>query len=269
MKVAGLQHDISWEDAPGTLERVEALVGDAATQGARLLVLPEMFATGFSMNEALVTAAEATIVERLEDWAKCYGIWIIAGVAVKGTPRPRNAALVIQPDGRSQGRFEKLHPFSLAREHEHFDGGESLPSFLVEGVRVTVLVCYDLRFPEPFRIAAADTDLFCVIANWPETRRSAWQSLLVARAIENQAYVLGVNRCGTGDGLSYAGDSALLDPFGECLARAPIGQGMVVGLVDPQCVNATRTRFPFLDDRRPTLYSRLDDARRGAHSSDR
>jgi predicted amidohydrolase len=133
--------------------------------------------------------------------------------------------------------------------------GESVETVEVEGVRVTPLICYDLRFPEPFRMVAANTDLFCVIANWPRSRRQHWSTILKARAIENQAFVLGVNRTGTGDGLEYTGDSVLLHPMGTELATVEAGStGYCSGEVDANEVRRIRKEFSFLRDRRPDVY---------------
>lgn len=126
----------------------------------------------------------------------------------------------------------------------------------VDGVRVTPLVCYDLRFPEPFRVAAADTDLFVLVANWPELRREHWRTLLRARAIENQAYVVGVNRVGDGNNLHYTGDSAAVGPLGETLVEGGDQEGVFLASVDPEVVAKLRGRFPALNDRRPQAYRR-------------
>jgi omega-amidase len=121
---------------------------------------------------------------------------------------------------------------------------------------VTPFVCYDLRFPEPFRTAAAETDLFAVVANWPELRREHWRTLLRARAIENQAYVAGVNRVGDGDGLHYAGDSTVIDPLGETLVEGDDRERVLFAEIDPGRVSWLRGRFPALGDRRPEAYRR-------------
>ena len=128
----------------------------------------------------------------------------------------------------------------------------------IEGLRVTPLICYDLRFPELFRTAALRTDLFVVIANWPERRAHAWRTLLAARAIDCQAYVLGVNRVGEGDGHPYRGDSTLLDPWGAVVDTLPKDQGVVSGDVDAAVVAKARERFSFLSDRRPEVYRKID-----------
>lgn len=121
---------------------------------------------------------------------------------------------------------------------------------------MTPFICYDLRFPEPFRFVASETDLFVVVANWPEVRRDHWRTLLRARAIENQAYVAGVNRVGDGGKLHYAGDSALIDPLGETLAEAGDSEAVLVGEISADRVREARERFPVLGDVRPEAYRR-------------
>jgi predicted amidohydrolase len=172
-------------------------------------------------------------------------------------PRPKNALGLFGPDGRELLHYQKIHPFALAGEDRHYSGGEMLSTAVVDGVRVTPLICYDLRFPELFRVAATRTDLFVVIANWPEKRHQAWSTLLSARAIENQCFVLGVNRVGEAGGEPHSGDSALLDPFGLLRAAVSRDPAMLLGSVDAAEVARARERFPFLRDRRPELYARL------------
>lgn len=254
VRVAGVQMDIAWEDPPENMARADAHVADAAAAGARLVVLPEMFATGFSMNSLAMAAHAPDVRVWVSAAAARHGVWILAGFAEPGSERPRNAATLYDPEGVEKLRYHKVHPFSLAREHEHFEGGTMLPTADVEGIRVTAVVCYDLRFPELFRARSDETDLFVVVANWPEPRRAHWQTLLRARAIEAQAYVLGVNRVGAGDRLSYVGDSVLLDPFGEALASAGTDAGVFAGDVDAGAVAAARAKYSFLADRRPEVY---------------
>jgi predicted amidohydrolase len=119
---------------------------------------------------------------------------------------------------------------------------------------VTPFICYDLRFPEPFRLAAGGTELFVVVANWPEARRDHWRTLLRARAIENLAYVAGVNRVGDGGKLHYSGDSALIDPWGETILEAGDSEAVLVGEVSASRVREARERFPVLADVRPEAY---------------
>jgi predicted amidohydrolase len=164
-------------------------------------------------------------------------------------------ALLVSPQG-AVTRYAKIHPFSYAGEHEHYAAGERVVTADVEGLRVTPFVCYDLRFPEPFRLAAPETDLFAVVANWPDERREHWRTLLRARAIENQAYVAGVNRVGDGGRLHYTGDSAVLSPLGETLTEGADKMMVLFADVDPGSVQKLRSRFPALNDRRPDAYRR-------------
>jgi predicted amidohydrolase len=257
LKVAGWQCDVEWENPAANLRALSGAAQRAAAAGVRLLALPEMFATGFSMQAARLAEWAAEIKDGVSQIARRCELHVLAGIVDAGERLPRNACVLFGPDGEMRGRYDKIHPFSPAREHEHYEGGEALPTFDVDGAHVTALVCYDLRFPEVFRAAAQDTELFVVIASWPEPRRHAWRSLLVARAIENQAYVLGVNRVGSGDGLDYAGDTVLIDPLGETLASAARQPQLVIGDVDPERARELRTKLPFLADVRPEVYARM------------
>jgi predicted amidohydrolase len=256
MRVALLQMDLAWEDVAENHRRARRLLEEAAGNGARLAVLPEMFSTGFSMKPEKIAEMQGGPSEGfLRDSARELGLSIIASIPEAGEPRPRNVALVVSPEG-TVARYAKIHPFSFGGEHRHYAGGERVVTVPIEGVRVTPFVCYDLRFPEPFRVAAAETDLFVVVANWPDQRRDHWRTLLRARAIENQAFVAGVNRVGDGDGLHYVGDSATIAPLGETLAEGDDKESVLYADVDTEKVSKLRARFPALDDRRPEAYKR-------------
>jgi len=251
-----LQTDIAWEDVPENHRRAARMLSEAAAGGARLALLPEMFNTGFSMDSRRIAQPPGGPSEAfLREQAAARRLWILASIPEAGEPAPRNMALLVSPGG-SVTRYAKIHPFSYAGEHEHYVAGERVVTADVEGLRVTPFVCYDLRFPEPFRLAAPDTDLFAVVANWPDERREHWRTLLRARAIENQAYVAGVNRVGDGGRLHYAGDSAVLSPLGETLSEGADREMVLFADVDPTSVQKLRTRFPALNDRRPTAYRR-------------
>lgn len=256
MKVALLQLDLAWEDVPANHARASRLLGQAASLGARLAILPEMFATGFSMDGRRVAQPEGGPTEAfLRAQADALGLHLLAGVAEAAEPLPANRALLVSPGGTVR-RYTKIHPFSFAGEEKVMASGSGVFTWDVEGLRVTPLVCYDLRFPEPFRLAAEETDLFAVVANWPERRRRHWSLLLRARAVENLAYVAGVNRVGEGDGLRYLGDSALVGPWGETIVSAAEQETLLVADVDPSYVAGSRRKFPVLADRRPESYRR-------------
>ena len=256
MRVALLQMDLAWEDVSENHRRAAGLLAQAAAGGARLALLPEMFSTGFSMDSRRIAQPPGGPSETfLREQAAKLGLWILASVPETGEPSPRNMALLVGPDG-SVVRYAKIHPFSYAGEHRAYTAGDRVVTAEIDGVRVTPLICYDLRFPEPFRTAASETDLFAVIANWPGERREHWRTLLRARAIENQAYVAGVNRAGDGNRLHYAGDSAAITPLGETIVEADDREQVLFFDVDPEVVRKLRARFPALEDRRPSAYRR-------------
>lgn len=262
MRVAGLQTDIAWEDPKENFARAGRMLETAARGGVRLAALPEMFATGFSMDAVRVAGFADDTRQFLADAARARGLWVLGGFALPGEGRPTNACALYDPDGAERLLYRKLHPFSLAREDEHFGAGDDVYTAAVEGLRVTPLICYDLRFAEPFRLAATGTDLFVVIANWPVQRSAAWRALLAARAIENQAFVLGVNRVGEGDGHHYRGDTSLFDPMGELTATAVGDAAVVTGEASAEEVRAVREKLSFLADRRPEVYEAIRQRRR-------
>jgi predicted amidohydrolase len=252
VRIAAVQHDIVWEDRDATLARLRPMVGAAAAGGARLVVLSEMFAVGFSMQtDRLAEPPGGPTTQWLVDRAAEHGIWICGSLPelAPGDDRPANQLVLAGPDG-SVYRYAKIHPFSYSGEHERYRAGAELVTVQIEDVRAALFVCYDLRFADDLWQVAPDTDLYVIPANWPASRRHHWRSLLVARAIENQAYVVGVNRVGTGGRLDYVGDSCIVDPMGEVLATGAGGETVLVADIDPATVTKTRERYPFMSDRR-------------------
>jgi predicted amidohydrolase len=251
VKVAAIQHDIVWEDAEATRRHVLPMITQAVDAGARLAVLTEMFATGFSMRPEKIAEDEGGPTESfLVEQAVAHDVHLVASVAQRGSDgRYRNNAIHAAPDGTVH-RYAKIHPFSYSGEHEHYAAGDKHVTVDVDGLRMSMFVCYDLRFADEFWALAEHTDLYVVPANWPAARREHWRALLRARAIENQAYVLGVNRVGAVKEIDYVGDSMLLDPSGRSIVQAAVGETVLVAEVDAQVVESIRTNFPFLRDRR-------------------
>ena len=286
MKLAVVQHDIAWEQPEKNFARLAGLVAEAAGADACLVVLTEMFSYGFSMDVATIAEApDGPSSQFLIAEAQKHDIWLGGTIPVRagaGSLKARNTFVLAAPDGSTHS-YAKIHPFTYGGEGEHYEGGSSLTQVQIEDIRVSLSVCYDLRFPYVFWPLADTTDLYLIPANWPAKRRHHWQSLLVARAIENQAYVAGINRVGTGGGIHYSGDSAIISPLGEtiCSASTPpdqapsststpplaqtdpasspetdhsppteAGETILYAEIDPQAVAATRSRFPFLQDRR-------------------
>ncbi len=273
LRVALVQTDIAWHDRAANLARAEAQVRAAVAQGAGLVVFPEMFACGFTMDDFQAEPEGGPTEAWALATAQAHDVCVIVGCPQLGaggsTPRnapgdrearasdarPRNIALLARPDG-SVARYAKTHLFSFSDENQHYAAGVEVVTWEIGGVRVTPLICYDLRFPEPFRLAADDTHAFVVIASWPERRAMHWRTLLHARAIENQAWVLGVNRVGEGGGLHYRGDTSAIDPWGEVVGAVAHQPGLLVVDIDPEAVEAARAAFPPLRDRRSDLRRR-------------
>lgn len=256
MRLALIQMELAWEDVAENHRRAAGRLAEAKKRGADLALLPEMFSTGFSMDSARIAQPPGGESETfLRDTARELSLSILASVPEAGEPAPRNMALLIGPDGRTH-RYAKIHPFTFAGEDRAYAAGDRIVTADVAGLRVTPFVCYDLRFPEPFRAAADETDLFAVIANWPEARSAHWKTLLRARAIENLAYVAGVNRVGEGGRLRYSGDSAVISPWGETLVEGGEDEAVLICDLDQGVVADARDRFPALRDRRPEAYRR-------------
>ncbi|CAN5488281.1 amidohydrolase [soil metagenome] len=252
MRIAAIQAELEWEDHESNRRRFADRMWAAAGAGAGLVLLPEMFPTGFSMaSTEIAEAPDGTTVSWLVDQASTHGVHVAGSLAVTdGEGLPANRLVLAGPDGLI-GHYDKIHPFGYSDEDQHYRAGSSFFTATVGGLRTTFFICYDLRFADEFWATAPDTDLYVVVANWPRARRHHWQTLLRARAIENQAYVAAVNRVGTdGNDLDYAGDSVVLDPMGNVLASASETETIVLADVDADEVARVRKRFPFMADRR-------------------
>ena len=251
MRVAAVQHDIVWEDREANFARLAPQVARAVGAGAELVLLTETFSTGFSMTPGIGEPEGGPSSQFLAGQAAEHGVWVAGTcpeVADEGE-LPYNSFVLAGPDGITH-RYRKLHPF--ADERDRFRSGQGPVTVEVGGLRITPFICYDLRFANVFWAAAPDTDVYLVPANWPAPRRHHWSTLLQARAIENQAYVVGCNRVGTaGDGTEHAGDTRVVSPMGELLATASGIETIVLADVDAAEVAATRDRLRFLPDRRP------------------
>lgn len=253
MKVIGIQLDTVWENKRANYEKVQSLLKPLDIAPGSLIVLPEMFATGFSMNVAGIGEDEAgDTFSFLKDLARRRRSFIVGGMVTR-TPdgRGRNEAVVIDPAGNLHARYRKMHPFSLAGEHRHYEPGGEVVTFAWGEFTAAPFICYDLWFPEVFRRAVRrGADLYVVIACWPAKREAHWTALLQARAIENQAWVIGVNRCGSDPEHTYSGRSLIADPRGEVIADAGNGEGIIQAEVDHAFVMEYRQELPFLADAR-------------------
>jgi predicted amidohydrolase len=253
MKIFLGQHDIVWEDKAATCARVRTLLTRANVTPGALVILPEMFATGFSMDVAGIAEGSERVAETfLQNTAREFQAYVMGGVVnLNSDGRGRNEAVVFGPDGREVARYCKTQPFAPGGEAQHYVAGPGPQLFDCGGVTVAPFVCYDLRFPEIFRPAGrAGAQLMTVIASWPDARLAHWVTLLQARAIENQCWVAGVNRVGSDPQFHYSGRSLLVSPLGKIVADAGETEGVATGEIDLAAMAAYRQDKPFLADMR-------------------
>jgi predicted amidohydrolase len=246
LTVALGEYDIGWHDPALSLERASKIAREAVAAKADLLVLPEMCVTGFTMDaEAFAEPEDGPSVKALSKIAAENKLWVVAGASMrKGKGRYVNSALVFSPDGDLTASYDKQRLFGYAQETEVYSPGDSPCIVDIGGVRTGVFICFDLRFPELFRAVGPDVDAFVLVANWPTARQRHWEVLTQARAVENQCYMIAVNRVGEGGGLEYVGGSAIFDPWGERCDRAVVGSSVRVGEVSTEVVERTRRAFP-------------------------
>jgi predicted amidohydrolase len=255
LRVYACQYHIVWESPEVNRRQVRTLLEKAEPAAHSLIVLPEMFAVGFSMNTAKVAERPSGAAFKfLGEIARRWRCAVVGGVPVRQGGRNFNEAVCFDAAGRLRTRYAKTHVFNPGGEGRHYHRGSRLRLFSWRGAKVAPFVCYDLRFPEIFgAVRRWGAELMVVIASWPAPRDAHWQTLLRARAIENQAYVLGVNRIGTDPHSEYAGNSSVYAPNGELIAFAGSREGVLVADLDiVQCRTYRRT-FPVFQDRRRCL----------------
>ena len=246
-----VQFDIAWEDKTANYETVRSMVSGANPGKGDLILLPEMFDTAFSFNTQ-VTADDGSTLQFLRDLARDLGVVVQGARTVAGDGAyATNRAVIVDAGGDLICEYAKIHPFTYGRESERFVGGERVETYPWGDLVVCPAVCYDLRFPELFRDGLArGAGLFAIGANWPSARQSHWRSLCIARAIENQAYVLAVNRTGNDPHLTYVGGSIGVSPRGHVVGELDDRVGVLTIDVDPDAVASWRREFPAWRDAR-------------------
>jgi predicted amidohydrolase len=257
MKISLIQTDIAWNDPKQNILRCATLAQAALAEGGELLIFPEMFTSGFSMPTGDLARTSAELgLQFLSQLARDNQVYTVASLPeVASDGSLFNTLWVCAPNG-NRTSYRKVHLFSYGDETKLYSPGSDLVSVVINGFSCSLFICYDLRFGAPFYQRAAETDLFIVVANWPASRREHWLTLLRARAIENQAFVVGVNRVGEGGGLLYSGDSALYAPDGTESVRLGATPGVATATIDQATVSEWRKSFPALRDRRPDLYGK-------------
>jgi predicted amidohydrolase len=252
MNVIALQYELAWEDRETNFDTVRRLLTKSGVEPGSLLVLPEMFSTGFSMNVSAVAETKKSGTEKfLASIAWQYQSHVIGGIVSKdpSSGMGRNELAVYDPSGRPVALYQKNYTFSYTDESSHYQAGEGLALFKWHDFTVCPLICYDLRFPELFRSAVRNgADLFTVSANWPDARLRHWKTLIDARAIENLACVVGVNRVGSDPRFRYPGCSRIVDHHGKLLAEAGDSESVLSYELDHGDLVSWRREFPALDD---------------------
>jgi len=260
LHVALLQIHIEAGDPEANIVNVMKKLKEAvaATIKPDVIVLPEMWNTGYALDRIsdLADREGERTKSLLSSFSREHQIHIIAGsVADKSGGQVRNTTYVFDKNGEVSATYSKIHLFRLMEEEKHLTAGEQLGAFFLEDVPVGMLICYDIRFPELTRkLALGGAKVLFVPAQWPKPRLHHWRSLLIARAIENQMYVVACNRMGTSDGAEFFGHSLIIDPWGEIIAEADEDETIVTAKLDLQLVDEVRQRIPVFADRRPQHY---------------
>lgn len=257
MKICAAQTDIIWENKQENMRRSREIIETAAGQGAQLVVFPELSLTGFTMNPELAEPPDGRTVQFFAEVSREFGIAAAFGFACSHDGVITNR-LCIADRGEITAEYDKIHPFSYGGECAVYSSGNRIVTANTGGITTGLSVCYDLRFPEIYQAMSGSCQLLLVSANWPDTRAYHWDTLIKARAIENQCYFAGCNRCGNGGGLSYSGDSIVCSPSGEVIAAAePYKEQLVFADIGCEEVGRLRGGFPLKKDRRLDIYRKF------------
>jgi predicted amidohydrolase len=251
LSVSIIQSSLFWEDKSRNLAMLEQKIM-AITEKTNLVVLPEMFSTGFSMQPALLAETmEGETIAWMKRIALSKKIILTGSIIIEEDGQYFNRLIWMLPNG-TMGYYDKRHLFAFAGEDQHYTAGKKRLITSVNGWKVHLQICYDLRFPVWARQQSSETpeyDLLIYVANWPKRRNHAWKTLLAARAIENQCYVIGVNRVGEdGNQIAHSGDSTIIDPLGNILFSKENEEVVHSFELTKESLNETRSKFPFWKD---------------------
>jgi len=249
MKIGLVQYSPLWEDKEANKEKISDLLDVIKTE-IDLLIFPEMTLTGFTMqSEKFAEEIEGKSFIYFSSLAKKLNCSVIAGIIINQSGKYFNTLIHIEDNGKLKNQYHKIHPFSFSNEDKHYNSGNKPIVTKINGWKTGLSICYDLRFPEIYRQYGRNrVHLIINIANWPDTRIDHWRTLLKARAIENQCYVVGVNRVGDTQGLHYNGFSSIYDPMGKTVVSIENEERIITAEIDENIVDEIRKKFPFLED---------------------
>ena len=245
--------NIAFEEKEYNLKRAKEFIKQAAREKADIILFPEMSFTGFSMDVERMGETDDYTKAQISQAARANGIAVGFGVTLINEGKGENHYIICNKDGEPVSDYIKLHSFSIGGELKQFRKGSKLARTSLCGHSISTFICYDLRFPEIFRAAADESSIITVAANWPKSRRMHWKSLLRARAIENQSYIIGINCTGKQGEIEYGGESSVISPSGELMYEAGEAEELFYCEI-PDNVDEIRKNFPVLEDRRAEFY---------------
>jgi omega-amidase len=258
MKITCIQMDISFGSPERNFEKAETLIERASKEKPDIIVLPELWTTGYNLTrlEEIGDRNAESSIQFLQTMAQKHNAAFIGGsVANKTADGVFNTLLAVSSTGELLHQYSKLHLFKLMDEHLHLSPGSGDASFKLNGHSLAGFICYDIRFPEWIRKHALEgAEAIFAVAEWPMPRLAHWRALLIARAIENQCFVVACNRAGSDPSNQFAGHSIIIDPWGEVVAEASEHEEILSAEIDLRLVEEVRGRIPVFTDRRPEFY---------------
>jgi len=259
LKISFAQMDISLGKPGENLSKARDMAARAAVNGSDVIVLPELWSTGYDLENAAAHSAptDRGIFAEMSALARKHKIHVTGScLSLLESGQFGNTAVFFNPDGEMLGEYTKIHLFRLMDEHKYLSAGENLTVVETSWGRSGLAICYDLRFPELFRAyALSGVKIVFIPAEWPHPRLSHWQTLLRARAIENQMYVVGCNRAGMSKDIHFCGHSCIIDPWGEIVAEADEDEELLTAEIEIDKVDEVRAKIPVFADRRPDIYN--------------
>ncbi len=249
MKLGLFQYSVVWENIEDNILKIEQFIASSKSK-FDLLVFPEMTLTGFTMNaEKYAEEIDGTGTKYFMNLSEKLKTNIFAGIIERDKKEIYNSLVHFDSNGLIKARYRKIHPYSNAKEDQFYTAGKEIVFTKIEHIKFGLTICYDLRFPELYRLYARErSDIVVNIANWPVQRIEHWKALLKARSIENQCFMIGVNRVGTDPFNSYNGCSAVLDPMGNEIVLVEDSEKLIEVEIDFEMVGEIRNKLPFLQD---------------------
>jgi len=260
MKIALVSLNQVWEDKKTNQANCQKYIEKASALKADLIIFPEMTLTGFSMNTDLISESpdQSNTLDFFTGQSKRNSIAIAFGVVLRKDEKATNNLIILDKRGTLLANYSKIHPFSFSGENNYYTGGDELGSCCLANAEIGLSICYDIRFPEIFQALSKSCNLILTIANWPEKRIKHWNTLLEARAIENQIFMIGVNRTGTdGNNLRYVKSSVVFDPAGEKIESTHSYLDMDIFDLELSKTQTVRNGFPVKQDRKTEFYKSI------------